>query len=104
MGIDLLPALLSNDTHGAEIADSVGDDCFRKGGQSKISREAVDAIRAVANILNIAWVEESLAQPARIICPRSTRCPRQVHCNGAPAKCARDITDIRREILKIARL
>jgi hypothetical protein len=63
----------------------------------------VDAIRSVANILNIAWVEESLAQPARIICSRSTRCPRQVHCNGTPAKRARDINDVRREILEVAR-
>lgn len=99
VGVDLEPALSSNDANGAEIVDSIGEDCLRKGGQAKIGRAATEAIRAVANILSIAWVEESLKQPARIICPRSSRCPRHGQCNVTPATRARDITDIKREIL-----
>jgi len=99
VGIDLEPALSSNDTNGAEIVDSIGEDCLRKGGEAKIGRAATEAIRAVANILSIAWVEESLKQPARIICPRSSRCPRGGKCNPAPATRARDITEVQREIL-----
>lgn len=99
VGVDLEPALSSNDANGAEIVDSIGEDCLRKGGQAKIGRAATEAIRAVANILSIAWVEESLKQPARIICPRSSRCPRHGRCNATPATRARDITDIKREIL-----
>ncbi len=99
VGIDLAPALSSNEADAARIVDSIGDDCYRKGGQAKIGREAAEAIRAVANILSIAWVEESLQQPARIICPRSSRCPRQGKCDAAPATRARDITEVQREIL-----
>jgi transcriptional regulator with XRE-family HTH domain len=103
VGVDLIPALASNDANEAEIADSIGEDCFRKGGQAKIGRPAAEAIRAVANILSIAWVEEALQQPARIICPRSSRCPRQGQCNVAPATRARDITDVKHEILMTRR-
>ena len=99
VGIDLVPALSSNAADEAQIAASIGDECFRKGGQARIDRSAAEAIRAVANILSIAWVEDALQQPARIICPRSSRCPRQGQCNVAPATRARDITDVKREIL-----
>jgi hypothetical protein len=103
VGIDLVPALSSNETDGAQIVDSIGEDCIRKGGQARIGRPAAEAIRAVANILSIAWVEESLKQPARIICPRSSRCPRQGQCDVAPATRARDITDVKQEILTTAK-
>jgi len=99
VGIDLAPALASNEADAAGIVDSIGEACFNKGGQAKIAGDAAEAIRAVANILSIAWVEDSLAQPARIICPRSSRCPRHGHCSAvAPAR-ARDITDVKKEIL-----
>ena len=99
VGIDLVPALASNGSDEAQIVESIGEACLRKGGQARIPRLAAEAIRAVANILNIAWVEESLEQPAHIICPRSSRCPRHGQCDVAPATRARDITDVKREIL-----
>lgn len=99
VGIDLMPALSSNEADAPQILDSIGESCLRKGGQARIGGPAAEAIRAVANILNIAWVEESLAHPARIICPRSSRCPRQGQCDVAPVTRARDITDVKREIL-----
>jgi hypothetical protein len=40
-----------------------------------------------------------LINSARIICPRSTRCPRLGNCEGVHATRARDITDVRQEIL-----
>jgi hypothetical protein len=103
VGIDLVPALASNNADEAEIAQSIGEECFRKGGQAKIGRAAAEAIRAVANILSIAWVEDALLQPARIICPRSSRCARHGQCNVAPATRARDISDVKREILETLR-
>ena len=69
----------------------------------RFPRPPADAIPGAAKVLNIAWVEEALADPARIICPRSTRCPRSPHCDGARASRARDITDVREEIVSRAK-
>ena len=99
VGVDLVPALLSHDANGADIADGIGEECLKRGGQAKIGRAATETLRAVAHILNIAWVEESLRHPARIICPRSSRCPRLDQCNVTPARVVQDITDVKREIL-----
>ena len=99
VGIDLAPALSSNEANGTQIVDGIGESCFRKGGQARIGRPAAEAIRAVANILSIAWVEESLEQPARIICPRSSRCPREGQCGVTPPTRGRDINDVKHEIL-----
>lgn len=103
VGIDLLPGLASNHADEGAIADEIGEECLRRGGQAKIGRAATQAIREVANILSIAWVDEALVQPARIICPRSSRCPRHGHCNVAPARRARDINDVKQEILLASR-
>jgi len=62
--------------------------------------EAAEAIRAAARVLNIAWIEDALGLPARIICPRSTHCPRHGHCDGAAASRAREIADVRDEIIR----
>jgi hypothetical protein len=72
-------------------------------GEGGIPRAAAEAIRGAARVLNIAWVEDALSKPARIICPRSTHCPRERHCDGAGASRARDITDVREEIVSRAR-
>jgi len=103
VGIDLVPALASNEPEVQGIVESIAEACLRKGGQAKVDRPAAEALRAVANILSIAWVEESLQHPARIICPRGSRCPRQGQCDGARATRARDIDDVRQEILKTAK-
>jgi transcriptional regulator with XRE-family HTH domain len=103
VGIDLAPALASNGADAAGVVRSIAEECRRRGGQAKLPRAAADAIRAAANVLNIAWVEDSLTQAARIICPRSTRCPQPGHCPGARSNRARDITEVREEILGEAR-
>jgi hypothetical protein len=100
VGIDLAPALSSNGADAAEVVGSVAEECRRRGGQARLPQPAAQAIRAVANVLNIAWVEDSLGQVARIICPRSSRCPQPGQCHGSRADRARDITEVRQEILR----
>jgi transcriptional regulator with XRE-family HTH domain len=99
VGIDLAPVLDANGANSADIVASIAADCLRRRTDAPIPREAAIALRAAAGVLNIAWVEEALAQPARIICPRSTHCPRPDRCEGAVPSRAREITDIRAEIL-----
>ena len=102
VGIDLAPALSSNGADTEQVIQSISAECLRRGGEAKIPAKALAAIQKAANVLNIAWVEDALLNPARIICPRSTRCPRAHQCEGAkgvsPSR-ARDVTDVREEIL-----
>ena len=99
VGIDLVPALRSHSVDAENIVASITDECLHHHGEARIPRAAVEAIKGAAKVLNIAWVEDALSNPARIICPRSTHCPRTEHCNGAGASRAREITDVREEII-----
>jgi transcriptional regulator with XRE-family HTH domain len=103
VGIDLAPALRSHSVDPDDIVASIGDDCLRHGGEAKIPKAAAEAILGAARVLNIAWVEDALSGPARIICPRSSHCPRTEHCGGAVASRAREITDVREEIVSKAK-
>lgn len=103
VGIDLLPALRSHGADADAIVESITRECQRHRGEGKIPKEANEAIKGAARVLNIAWVEEALLHPARIICPRSSDCPRTEHCDGARASRAREITDVREEIISKAR-
>jgi hypothetical protein len=103
VGIDLAPALRSHGVDSDEVVASIAEECLRHRGEARIPKAAVDAIRAAARVLNIAWVEDALSGPARIICPRSTHCPRTEHCDGAGASRAREIVDVRQEIISKAR-
>lgn len=103
VGIDLVPALRSHGVDAEEIVASITGECLRHHGEARIPKNAGDAIKAALKVLNIAWVEDALANPARIICPRSTNCPRAEHCDGARTSRAREITDVRREIVNKTR-
>jgi transcriptional regulator with XRE-family HTH domain len=103
VGIDLVPALRSHSVDAEDIVASITEACLHHRGETKIPEAAAEAIRAAARVLNIAWVEDALSSPARIICPRSTHCPRSGHCDGAGASRAREITDVRKEIVSAAR-
>ncbi|HSC97056.1 MAG TPA: DUF3612 domain-containing protein [Burkholderiales bacterium] len=103
VGIDLVPALRSHTADADDIVASIKEECVRHHGEARIPKAAVEAIRAAARVLNIAWVEDALLRPARIICPRSTHCPRPEHCDGARVSRAREITDMREEIVSKAR-
>ncbi|HUI60589.1 MAG TPA: DUF3612 domain-containing protein, partial [Steroidobacteraceae bacterium] len=99
VGVDLAPALDSNGADTAGLVDSIFKECLHRRGEARIPKAAAQVLGAVANVLNIAWIEDALAQPARIICPRSTRCPRPERCEGARPSRAREIADVRDEIL-----
>jgi transcriptional regulator with XRE-family HTH domain len=103
VGIDLVPALRSHTADADSLVAEITDECVRRRGEGKISAAAAAAIRAVARVLNIAWVEDALLRPARIICPRSTYCPRTEHCTGVGSSRAREITDVRQEIIDKAK-
>jgi transcriptional regulator with XRE-family HTH domain len=99
VGVDLAPALESNGFDAREIAESLTTECLHHRGEARIPKGAASAIAVVANVLNIAWVNEALSSPARIICPRSNRCPRPEPCEGARPSRAREITDVRAEVM-----
>ncbi|MGC2520177.1 MAG: DUF3612 domain-containing protein [Burkholderiales bacterium] len=103
VGIDLLPALRSHGVDAEDIVASITGECLHHHGEARIPRAAAEAIKGAAKVLNIAWVEDALSSPARIICPRSTHCPRTEHCDGASASRAREITDVREEIISKAK-
>jgi transcriptional regulator with XRE-family HTH domain len=103
VGIDLVPALRSHSVDAENIVASITDECLHHHGEARIPKAAVEAIKGAAKVLNIAWVEDALSSPARIICPRSTHCPRTEHCDGAGASRAREITDVREEIISKAK-
>ena len=103
VGVDLSPALESHGVDAEETVAAITDACLHHHGEARIPAAAAEAIRSAARVLNIAWIEDALASPARIICPRSTHCPRTGHCDGASASRAREITDVRQEIIEKAR-
>ncbi|HZY17203.1 MAG TPA: DUF3612 domain-containing protein [Ramlibacter sp.] len=99
VGVDLVPALRSHTPHADAVVDSIAQACLHQHGEARIPAAAADAIRGAAKVLNIAWIPDALERPARIICPRSTHCPRMEHCDGARRSQAREITDVRQEIM-----
>jgi transcriptional regulator with XRE-family HTH domain len=99
VGIDLAPALESNGVDAAAVIDSIAAECLRRGGQARLPKGVLEPLRTVSRVLNIAWVEDALKAPARMICPRSSTCPRAGRCEGAHPSRAREITDVRAEIL-----
>ena len=103
VGLDLAPALRSHGVDADQVVGSIASACLQHRGEARIPEAAAEAIQAAARVLNIAWVEEALSRPARIICPRSMHCPRTGHCDSAGASRAREITDVREEILSKAR-
>jgi len=99
VGIDLAPALESNGVNAAELVEALGNECLHQGGEAQISKHAASALAMVANVLNIAWIHDALESPARLICPRSNRCPRLQPCEGACPSRAREIMDVRAEVI-----
>jgi transcriptional regulator with XRE-family HTH domain len=102
VGVDLAPALESNGMSAEELVSRLTAECLKHGGQARIPKVTADAIALVANVLNIAWLKDALDQPARVICPRSNRCPRSDRCEGAKPSRAREITDVRAEVMASA--
>jgi len=99
VGVDLAPALASNGVSSEPVIDSILRECLHRRGEARVPKAAAQMLDAVAKVLNIAWIGDALAGPARIICPRSNRCPRPERCEGARPSRAREIADVREEIL-----
>ena len=57
VGVDLAPALDSNGADTAQLVDSIFKECLHRRGEGKIPKAAAQVLRAVANVLNIAWIE-----------------------------------------------
>jgi hypothetical protein len=100
VGLDLGPAMTAHGLDEAGIIRSIAEDCRGHGGEVHISGDAAEAVRTVARVLSIAWVEDALEQPARIICPRHAHCPRSPVCSGTASTRARDVNDVKEEILQ----
>jgi hypothetical protein len=103
VGLDLAPALRSHGIDADEVIAAITGDCLRHGGEANIPEDAAEGIRGALKVLNIGWVEDALLNPARIICPRSSNCPRTEHCDGARSSRAREIADVRAEIVRKAK-
>jgi hypothetical protein len=100
VGVDLAPALDANGVASAELISALSDECLSRRGEARIPKGAKQTLTALAQLLNIAWIEDAMEHPARIICPRSSSCPRATRCEGARPSRAREITDVREEILR----
>jgi transcriptional regulator with XRE-family HTH domain len=102
VGVDLAPALQSNGVDAQDVVHRLSVECLKHRGEARIPKPVSASIALVANVLNIAWVKDALEHPARIICPRSNRCPRPERCEGAKPSRAREITDVRAEVMASA--
>jgi len=102
VGIDLVPALRSHSTDAEKIVASITDECLHHHGEARIPKAAVEAISGAARVLNIAWVEDALSGPARVICPRSA-IVRERALRWRRRSRAREITDVREEIISKTR-
>ena len=76
VGVDLQPALEAQGFDGDSIVGAIAESCARGGGDGVIPAEAAAQIRAVSQVLNIAWIAAALESSASVICPRSAACPR----------------------------
>jgi transcriptional regulator with XRE-family HTH domain len=83
-GVDLAPALRSQNIDPAETIDMVETSCNSGGGSAPIPAEARRQLDSIGKILNIGWIGEGASKDATIICQRSSSCPRDKHCLGKP--------------------
>jgi transcriptional regulator with XRE-family HTH domain len=83
VGVDLVPALEAQGFDGEGLANAVSEACRRGGGDAPLPQAADAALRSVSQVLNIHWIEDALATPAGVICPRSGACPRTPRRCGA---------------------
>ena len=81
-GVDLAPALASQNIDPRETIDAIEASCNRGGGSAPIPTEARQQLESISRILNIGWIEYGAAKDATIICQRSSNCPREKHCLG----------------------
>lgn len=99
-GVDLAPALASQNIDPAATIDMIEDSCNRGGGSGAMPAEARKQLDSIGKILNIGWIRDGASKDAIIICQRSSNCPREKHCLGkAPPMLNSKIDDIRSAVL-----
>ena len=81
-GIDLNPALESQDSDADAIAQELKNLCVQNGGSALASKQIKQELSKAARILNISWIDRGLEQEAKVICSRGGVCPRQPSCYG----------------------
>ena len=81
-GVDLSPALASQNIDPRETIDAIEASCNRGGGSAPIPGESRKQLESISKILNIGWISYGAAKDATIICQRSSNCPREKHCLG----------------------
>ena len=95
-GVDLAPALRSQNIDPMDTIDMIETSCNQSGGSAPIPLDARKQLDSIGKILNIGWIGEGAEKDATIICQRSSNCPREKHCLGkAPPKLKPQIDQIR---------
>jgi len=81
-GVDVNPAIAAQGGDPLSLAADLKAACGGNGGSAPIPDSIKKELTRTAKILNIAWVERGIENDARVICPRSSACPRQPTCLG----------------------
>ena len=99
-GVDLAPALRSQNIDASATIDMIEASCNANGGSGPIPTEARKQLESIGKILNIGWIADGAQKDAIIICQRSSNCPRDKHCLGkAPLQLKSQIDGIRESVL-----
>ena len=100
VGVDLLPAAQSQGFDAQALVGGIAEACRAEGGEAMVAREHAEVVHKIAKVLNIAWIADGLAAPARMICPRSSACPRPAPCGSQPSSARENrLRSLQREIL-----
>jgi transcriptional regulator with XRE-family HTH domain/Zn-dependent peptidase ImmA (M78 family) len=100
VGVDLSPALVSQNINARETIDMIERSCNQNGGSGPIPHEARKQLESIGKILNIGWIADGASKDAIIICQRSSNCPRDKHCLGkAPPMLKSQIDSIRASVV-----
>jgi hypothetical protein len=104
-GLDLNPAIESQGGDAQALAFDLKAACLKDGGTAAIPRAIKKELMSVAKILNVAWVERGIDNPARLICPRHSSCPRSPCCftNGLKQDAALNWQSIQEQIIRDTR-
>ena len=81
-GIDLIPSL---EQQGVDIDNIIMEikEPLSKGRELMLNDTPFgQQILATSKILNIKWIADGLENPVKMICPRSSRCPRTKPCEN----------------------
>ncbi|ODS22443.1 MerR family transcriptional regulator [Candidatus Endobugula sertula] len=102
VGIELNPAIESQDIDPREITEAVKTNCQKHNGEAPIPQAIKKELTNVSKILNITWIERGLDNNAILICPRGSLCPRDPKCFQKPSlmDTSPKLADIRQQIIQ----